>query len=421
MVDKMKDSLRRLILFVTIVGIGSAMIFVDIPVIYMLLLIIVIGVLLLFLLGAVTISDLKNTFSNLNISRLRKQLPIGKSGSRQITDKTSPAKKDVENKNVQKIAPDKSLEKSGGILAHLSLLASSVESMGKILTDRKKPRKKVEDIDKLLEHTITEKVSKSSALESAGTVPAAAGLSRKNGGSATPDESGKETDPFLSLSGEELEMGLLDGLDEPDVSFPSPETQSEAPGPESGISLPDLEMPPLPDGIEDDANAILAANAEENSEELPNLEGGESLSGSISDLDNINLDEIDLGDDSGMMEEESPQPIPQASAPSTGSGGLIPATPITPAGIPDTDDQSDISSFASGTATGTDEDMLSSLASDVKSVKKEQNVSLLRELKDFKAPATDIEKELSEISEQFNNAISSGAKKRPLVPVKGKK
>lgn len=177
MVDKMKDSLRRLILFVTIVGIGSAMIFVDIPVIYMLLLIIVIGVLLLFLLGAVTISDLKNTFSNLNISRLRKQLPIGKSGSRQITDKTSPAKKDVENKNVQKIAPDKSLEKSGGILAHLSLLASSVESMGKILTDRKKPRKKVEDIDKLLEHTITEKVSKSSALESAGTVPAAAGLS----------------------------------------------------------------------------------------------------------------------------------------------------------------------------------------------------------------------------------------------------
>ena len=39
--------------------------------------------------------------------------------------------------------------------------------------------------------------------------------------------------------------------------------------------------------------------------------------------------------------------------------------------------------------------MLSSLASDIKYVKKEQNVSLLRELKDFKAPATDIEKELS--------------------------
>ncbi len=180
-------------------------------------------------------------------------------------------------------------------------------------------------------------------------------------------------------------------------------------------------MPPLPDDSADDANAILAAHAGENSEELPNLEGGEILGGSISDLDNINLDEIDLGDDSGMLEEKSPQPLPQASGPAPGSGDLVPATPITPAGSVEADDQSDISSFASGNAPGTDEDMLSSLASDVKSVKKEQNVSLLRELKDFKAPATDIEKELSEISEQFNTAINSGAKMRPVMPVKGKK
>ena len=106
----------------------------------------------------------------------------------------------------------------------------------------------------------------------------------------------------------------------------------------------------------------------------------------------------------------------QASGPAPGSGDLVPATPITPAGSVEADDQSDISSFASGNAPGTDEDMLSSLASDVKSVKKEQNVSLLRELKDFKAPATDIEKELSEISEQFNTAINSGAKMRPVSP-----
>ena len=414
----MKDSIRRLVLFVSIVGIGSAMILVDIPVIYMLLLIVVIGFLLLFLLGAITTSDIKNIFSNLNISRIRKQPVLGKPESGQTPEKNSPAKKEIDKKRSQKSAPDKSLEKSGGIRAHLSLLVSSVGSLGKILTDRKKPRKKVEDIDKLLEHTITEKVSKSSALESAGTIPAA---SRSASGGAQPGEDGMENDPFLSLSGEELGAGLLDGLDEPELSALSPDSPTELPEPDSGISLPDLEMPPLPDDSADDANAILAAHAGENSEELPNLEGGEILGGSISDLDNINLDEIDLGDDSGMLEEKSPQPLPQASGPAPGSGDLVPATPITPAGSVEADDQSDISSFASGNAPGTDEDMLSSLASDVKSVKKEQNVSLLRELKDFKAPATDIEKELSEISEQFNTAINSGAKMRPVIPVKGKK
>ena len=94
-------------------------------------------------------------------------------------------------------------------------------------------------------------------------------------------------------------------------------------------------------------------------------------------------------------------------------GSLVPATPITPAGASGgAHDLSDISSFAAGTAQGSDEDMLSSLATDIKHVTKEKNVSLLRELKDFKAPATDIEKELSEISEQLNNAAGKGAKKQ---------
>jgi septal ring factor EnvC (AmiA/AmiB activator) len=70
-----------------------------------------------------------------------------------------------------------------------------------------------------------------------------------------------------------------------------------------------------------------------------------------------------------------------------------------------------MSSFAAGTATGSDEDMLSSLASDIKHVKKETDLSLLRELKDFKAPATEIEKDLMDISEQLN-ALGKGEKKK---------
>jgi hypothetical protein len=74
-------------------------------------------------------------------------------------------------------------------------------------------------------------------------------------------------------------------------------------------------------------------------------------------------------------------------------------------------DQTDMSSFAAGTATGTDEDMPSSLASDIKQVKKEDDVSLLRELKDFKAPATEIEKDIMELSEQLTG-LGKGEKKK---------
>src|SRR5208337_3731832 len=316
----MKDSLRRIVLFITIVGIGSAMIFVDIPLVYMLLLIVAVGFILLLLLGTITVAEIKNAFSTISPEKLRKRTFFGKPGLPLKSEKKPSTPKNAGEKKDKKTAPKKPAESSGGIRAHMSLLVSSMESLGKILTDRSKPRKKVEDIDKLLEHTITEKVSRSSALESAAAVPA---------------ESGKETDPFLSLSGEELETGLLDGLDEPELSTPSPSSKS-IPLPQEadpGLSMPDLDMPPLPEETVDDASAILAAHADEGSEELSSLEsGGDALGGNLGDLDSINLDDIDLGDDSAMVEATPLPAQSQAAGPGTGSGSLVPATPITPAG-----------------------------------------------------------------------------------------
>jgi len=410
----MKDSLRRIVLFITIVGIGSAMIFVNIPLVYMLLLIVAVGFILLLLLGTITVAEIKNAFSTISPEKLRGRTFFGKPGLPLKSEKKPSTPKDAGEKKDKKTAPKKPAESSGGIRVHTSLLVSSVGSLGKILTERRKPRKKVEDIDKLLEHTITEKVSRSSALESAAAVPAATGSGRGSSGGSLQAESGKETDPFFSLSGEELETGLLDGLDEPELSTPSPSPKG-IPVPQeadSGLSMPDLEMPPLPEETVDDASAILAAHAGEGSEELKSLESeGDALGGNLGDLDSINLDDIDLGDDSAMVEATPLPAQSQSAGPGTGSGSLVPATPITPAGSSGgAHDTSDISSFAAGTAQGSDEDMLSSLATDIKHVTKEKNVSLLRELKDFKAPATDIEKELSEISEQLNNAASKGAK-----------
>jgi hypothetical protein len=60
-----------------------------------------------------------------------------------------------------------------------------------------------------------------------------------------------------------------------------------------------------------------------------------------------------------------------------------------------------MAAFAGG-AGGTDEDLLSSIASDVKTTVKKKDLSLLRELKDFKAPATQIESELSDMYKRIS-------------------
>jgi hypothetical protein len=71
-----------------------------------------------------------------------------------------------------------------------------------------------------------------------------------------------------------------------------------------------------------------------------------------------------------------------------------------------------MASFAGG-ASSSDADMLSSLAADVKYVPKEQNLSLLRDLKDFKAPASEIERELQYVHDMINAGPASGKKTTP--------
>jgi hypothetical protein len=411
----MKENIRRLVLFAAIVGTGSILIFVDIPLLYLLPLIIVIGFSLLVLLGSITVTDIKNAVSKLGLKNLRERPLLKRLDSIKLFEKKKTSRKEATTKEPEKNSPVKLKVKTDGIQYHLSLLASSIKSFGKILTERKKTAKKPEEINKLLEKTITEKVNKGSALDSAATVPSVSGSNRGGAGGALLTENGSESDPFLSLSDEDLGTGLLDGLDEPEPAAASENTQVSQ-DMDSGISLPDLDMPALPDETAADADAILRANADDNGlNELNGLDGGEAVDETLGDLDSINLDDIDLGDDSGVQDPLPQTPASPAAGMALGSGSLIPATPITVAGGSESSadtNKTDMSSFAAGTAAGSDDDMLSSLASDIKQVKKENDVSLLRELKDFKAPATDIEKELLEMSGQLN--ASKGAIKKNL-------
>jgi hypothetical protein len=420
----MKDSIRRLILFTAIVGLGSVLIFANLPLIYMLPLVVVVGFVLLIALGAVTIAEIKASFAKFSLKNLRQRL-----NSLQIGGKKTavPSPKEAVDKKPVKSSAAKITEKTGGIKGHLSLLASSIGSLKNILSERKKPVKKPEEINKLLDRTISEKVSRGSALESAAAVPTASGSEGGCGG-GVPAEKANDSDPFLSLSGEDLETGLLDSLDDAELDGLSAAPSESAPAGVGGadtsadLSMPDLDMPDLPDSDTNaEADAILQAHAEPGPEEFENLEGGDAIDENLGDLDNINLDDIDLGDDIATSEPAAAAPVSEAAlGAAPPSGNLIPATPLTPAAEPDSStDQSDISSFAAGSGPGSDDDMLSSLASDIKQVKKEKDVSLLRELKDFRAPAADIEQELQDMAGQLDTASDKQKKKK--APVQGLK
>jgi hypothetical protein len=158
------------------------------------------------------------------------------------------------------------------------------------------------------------------------------------------------------------------------------------------------------------------------------LEGSGGLDAEFGDLDSLSLDDIEVDedlDDNSVTDADSADtatagapPSAPAGAPATDSGVVKTAwiTSDAPAGADITEDQigiqSDMASFASSSG-GTDEDLLSSIASDVKTVKKEKDISLLRELKDFKAPATDIEDELKGMYQQIGGVTQQKEKDEP--------
>ena len=408
----MKESFRRPILFAVIVITGSILILFDIPLIFMFPIILIVGIIILIILGAITLTEIKTALNNLKPENLKKKF------KRVPKDKTQP-KKAVEKQ------PVKVPGKKGGIGQHLTSFVSSIKSLGTLLKARKKSGKNVDDINKRLDKTILEKVEKSSALDNAGNVGSNSGHLSSGGAGTTAIGTTKDQDPFLSLSEDEFDSGLLDSLD----GLESPQSTSGitdgpfAPLPDTSsldINEPDIPLPSL--DLDGEAGNILRDNAE-GLEEFSGLEGGDAIDSDFEDLDNLSLDDVELDDDS---EEKTPQ----SSAPPAEPAPIIdvaPAKPVkeevktdwivsdAPKDASQSEDQistqSEMAAFAGG--GGTDADLLSSLASEVKFVKKEKNISLLRDLKDFKAPADEIESELTDMYKRMSAIKETQKKETP--------
>jgi hypothetical protein len=425
----MKESLRKPLLFVVIVVIGSVFVLFDIPLLVLLPLLIIVGFGTLLALGSVTVPEIRSAVSGLGKSGILKRLNDMKffekapGGTPAAAAKPSPPPAPGKKEEPRK----KGSEEKPGVRAHLSTLFSSFRSLGTILRQKGKQEKKVEDIDKLLDRTVSERVSAPPPSAAAPAMPAA------TGGAGKGNDPGMD-DPFMSLSGDEFDVGLLEGLggDDSPAAPPAPPAVPAMEGgdlpdlPDSGPDLPEPEL-----DVDSAASDILRQAGESPGEGPDEFSGLDAVSLSdedFGDLENISLDDVSLDADLGEGPDAAaaPEPAPESSAsPAPAAAPVSDSNAVKTAWIPsdapkdageagdEVSTQADMAAFASG--PGGDEDLLSSLAADVKHVKKEQDLSLLRELKDFRAPATEIEKELSGMYERMS-AGKPDRKKEPAAP-----
>lgn len=388
-----------------IVTIGLVFVFFDFTLIQLIGMMLLIVIVMPFLLGIVSITEVRDRLGSIAKTGFLKRLNEIKIFEKSPLPGQKPSQKieKVPPKTSAQQSPSKSPDASGGFRLHLTSFISSLGSLGTILREKTKQGKKVEDINKLLDKTVSEKVVKPAVSPALPVTASSGGSAGATGGGNAP-----ETDPFLSLSNDDFDPSLLDGLDDEPAAFPSTDGNTSAgtagPLPEPELSIPSMDeetaAPVAGEGIPESESGLDA---------FKGLDSNEALDTDFGDLDDLSLDDVEMDDDMGggsTVTEPAPEalsPPPQpVSAPPAESGAVktawIPSD--APKGAEIQEDQigvqSDMASFASASGGGSDEDLLSSIASDVKTVKKEKDVSLLRELKDFKAPADEIENELKE-------------------------
>ena len=422
----MKKEVRRILLLCTIVTVGLILVFLDVTFIQLLVIVLAVGIILPFLLGMVTVAEVRDSFGTFKEQKLKKISLLRKLDEIKLFEKKGAARVDVPQPtrpvktDMVPQQPKKPGVPEGGkkfpFSTQITSVIDSFKSLGSVIREKTRRERKVTDINTMLDSAVSEKVTKAPPAAGSGSsvtshLPAPGGA-----GSAPADE----TDPFLSLSNDEFDAGLLDGLDDTDMPGTSPDAAATPAGsPDTGLPEPELSMPSM--DFDSAAGDILKENAAEGGlDDLGGLEPGGDTD--LGDLDNLSLDDVDLdaeledgesgeGGSASPAAAETPSPAEPAPAAAAAPGepaGAVKTTWIpsdAPKGAEQEDligTQSDMAAFASGSG-GSDEDLLSSIASDVKRTTKEKDISLLRELKDFKAPADQIESELSDMYKQLSN------------------
>ncbi len=378
----MQDSTVRVILLVVIMAFGTLMLLFDLPFFYLLLGAVVLALLVLFLTGTIKMPALK---------RRKDAAPADQK------PKKEGAERKVKEKKEKK-------PKAGGERRRLPEIVSSLRKafavLGRDLVrarfSREKEQDRVKKIDTLLDQT----VKGGAAVSLEDIVP-----------EAVPAEKKKAEDPFAALVGEDLNADLLGeiepagdfsipGDNDLGIEIPSP----ELPAPDAAVSQMDLslssdDVPVTLDETNDadEVKEILEAHKDE-IEISPGMEipiPEEDLGG----LDNLDLEGIDVGEEPAAA-PPSPEPSPvkapgpsiKGSPPPSSSPSPVPEQKTTPSMA-----QPETEMLSFGTGKREDDDLMASLKSEAKAKKKSEYASLIRDLKDVRVDASDLQKELEEL------------------------
>ena len=416
----MNDTLRHLLIFIIILGTGTPLIILDLPLLLILVLEAFIGFLLLVLLSPGFGAELKASVPNLlKISFIRRDKGNKSLFKIPVLKKPAPKKPeplfDIEEEEV--LPPKK------------SSLGSSLKSIIARFTSGKPAGKDKPAGTVRLPDTTDGKNVDVSALALAGELDGDTGRHGR-GRAPLPVE-----DPFLSLSSDELETGLLDTIDPAErerETVPAPAPEGATPLSDSqpimdatsGLTIGEADIPLPPQDISAEPAEGQEATGPE-PEEYYGLDGSDTVDQNFGEFEDAEMTGMEPdgrvareGAEPGTsvqppsLEPTGPVPEPQESAPAPAATSLALLSPAGGA-LPDqpAPGQQDMAIFTAPVSA--DDEMVRSLASEAKTTKKAKDASLLRELKDYNAPATDIEGELNEIFSELNASADKKTKTKP--------
>jgi len=412
------DAIRHALIFIIITGTGTALIVINLPLVFILTLEAILGFLLLVLLSPGFGTELRSSVPDLlKISFIRRDK--GRRPLFKISDQKRTGQKKPE--------PSFVIEREDKPAFSIRPLVSSLGNMVSRLTTRKKAETKIPGGTNRGFNAKTGDQVDISALALAGDLSDEQGMP---GRSARGKGPAPVEDPFLSLSSDELETGLLDNYEEPEpekepVTLPeSTATPQDSPpimDAMSGLAIGESDIPLPPQDVSGEPGET--AHAEEpETDAYYGFEGTDAIDQNLGEFDDtgtgdMEMDEEEAREGTGPVIPSQPpslepvEPVPETQKPVLAPVSGSPAI-LSPAGgaLPDQSraQAADMAIFT-GPASA-DDDMVRSLASEVKSAKKTKDASLLRELKGFNAPAKDIEGELNEIFSELNAAGDKKAK-----------
>ena len=333
----MREGLRRALLFLITIGMGSLIILADAPVEVILAGTVLAGFFALVITGALDLAELRP-------SRLKRAL--------------RERKKPPEAKKPDIPAEKPPRTRGSGMLG--TLAASVRETIAHARAPEVEKKGRIEKIDALLDEAVD------------GTAPKKPAVPAKAGGGAV--------DPLASLA--DLDIDALAEIDQ----------DGESPGPGTAIESDRISADAVSeilkahqndlDGINLTPGIDLAGNPDATLPAIAGAPGGDgmpdlsALNEELSLLDDLDLDEIEIeGEEKEEIRAEEPEEVPEEAE--------------------EPEEEFDMVSFASGGTV--DDDLITSLKSDAKKKKFVEDVSLVRDLKGEKYDARSLALELEEI------------------------